>query len=383
MDIEELYKPIILENIQIDGVCGESTRGGENVEIIQSMFISSLHREFDVFAKNILNPFLSYLSQKKINDIYVLIKEDGRAFVYEKFPFGFKVFTKKDVEAGTPVFKRDIFDVESVFFKNKYIDLNPKRNDKIIWIFRCDWNFGLYFNLTKDINESEILYDLGTYYKQVMYLNEYIFIEKSNYFKEMINDGWFPFIEIINNGFENIIKYYEDKQKDQLLVEFLIESFSEKRMKDFTSKWWKNEIFNKKKDIIEAGIESYLLNTKSGYINSIKNLLTELEGIIRISFFKDFNKIPTTKDLKDYISDSGKNRFTLARSLAFPDRFLDYLNEYIFKGFNLGNNDIPESRHSVAHGVATDVVYNREFALKVILTMDNIFYFLNNKTLTR
>jgi len=37
--------------------------------------------------------------------------------------------------------------------------------------------------------------------------------------------------------------------------------------------------------------------------------------------------------------------------------------------------NIPESRHSVAHGVAQDNVYNQEFALKLIVTLDNIYFF--------
>ncbi|MHC5822747.1 MAG: hypothetical protein ACYT04_44660, partial [Nostoc sp.] len=66
-------------------------------------------------------------------------------------------------------------------------------------------------------------------------------------------------------------------------------------------------------------------------------------------------------------------------SLCFPNRFLDYLNNYIFKGFDVQIGQIPESRHSVAHGVAQDDVYCKEFALKLILTLENIYFFLGNR----
>ena len=63
-------------------------------------------------------------------------------------------------------------------------------------------------------------------------------------------------------------------------------------------------------------------------------------------------------------------------SLGFPDRFLDYLNDYIFQSFDIEKGDVPESRHSVAHGVAEDGIYTKEYCVKLILTLDNIYFFL-------
>ena len=87
-------------------------------------------------------------------------------------------------------------------------------------------------------------------------------------------------------------------------------------------------------------------------------------------------------DLKEYITSKGQNKFSSLGSLCFPDKFLNYLSNYIFRGFNVQTGKIPESRHSVAHGVAQDDVYNREFALKLILTLDNIYFFLGNEPWT-
>lgn len=124
-----------------------------------------------------------------------------------------------------------------------------------------------------------------------------------------------------------------------------------------------------------------MTKSKSGFINCIKNLETELEGIIRLSCFSETgNKTLSTKQIKEYIIESGKKNFTTLSSLGFTDEFMDYLNDFIFKGFDL-EKEIPTSRHSIAHGVAETDNYSQVKALQIILTIDQIYYLLGNKNI--
>lgn len=374
--MEDYYKAKIMHNMKYDGISANSALHGEEIKIITKLFITSLDENFNHIANSMLLPFLNYDIGANLNNLLIIIKPNDDAYVYTNFPFGTSVIPKTSLKKYQLVYKKDYTDITGVFFKDDFIDLNPKEDDRIIWLFRIDWLFGLYFNLTKKVDTKNILNELGFCYKRLHYYSEYNFIENADYFNLMISDGWFPFIEIINNGLEFIKNYYKNNKKNYADIQLLINSFNVERINCMINRWWFNDIFKRKKQIITAGINCYLKDTPDEMINCIKNLSTELEGILRIAYFNEFKKDPNTREFKDFITSKGQSKFNHYASISFPNKFLDYLDQYIFKGFNYSAGDISESRHCVAHGIADDSHYNKEFALKIILTLDNIYHFL-------
>jgi hypothetical protein len=380
MRVEGLYEPEIIEDFQLAGFSGKTVDEGEMTSVIQKFFITSLEKDFPLIATNLLSLIVSIDPGASLNSLLVLIKPDNKGYVYYKFPFGCQMVAKRAIEAYRCVFRKDVVDITSVFFRDMVIDLNPEDGDRLIWLFRQNWTFGLFFDLTGNLKSESILEEMGICYRRLAYLSEYLFLEKTSNFSQMVEDGWFPFVNLIGEGIDDIRTYYEEGEKHPSIINKLILSFDEVRLTDIISRWWSNPLFNSKKKILQAGVNSYLANTEEGYINAVKNLSTELEGIIRVSYHDDYGKNPSSiRELKEYITNKGQNKFSSLGSLCFPDRFLDYLSNYIFRGFDVQTGKIPESRHSVAHGVAQDDVYNREFALKLILTLDNIYFFLGKK----
>jgi hypothetical protein len=380
MRVEGLYEPEIIEDFQLTGFSAKTVDAGEMATVVQKVFITSLEKDFSLIATNLLSVIVSIDPGASLNSLLVIIKPDNKGYVYYRFPFGCQMIAKRDLEAHRAVFRKDVVDITSVFFKDMVIDLNPEDGDRLIWLFRQNWTFGLFFDLSGKLKAESVLEEMGTYYRRLAYLSEYLFLEKSSNFTQMVQDGWFPFVALIGEGIDSIRTYYEEGEKHPSIINGLMSSFDKTRLTDITSRWWSNHLFSSKKKILQAGVNSYLANTEEGYINAVKNLSTELEGIIRVSYHKDYGKNPgSIKDLKEYITSKGQNKFSSLGSLCFPDRFLDYLSNYIFKSFDVQTGNIPESRHSVAHGVAQDNVYNQEFALKLILTLDNIYFFLSDK----
>ena len=378
MQVQGIYEPKVIDDFQLIGLAAETILPGEEGKVIQKMFISSLDEHFPLFATQLLSPILGADPGSSLNSLLVLVKPDNKAYIYQMFPFGVTVIPKTSVEPHLAVFKDNLADIVGVFFQDIVINLNPEDGDKIVWLFRENWHFGLFFDLSGKLNSLSVLQEMGFYYRRLTYLNEYLFLEKSSNFKQMIEDGWFPFVAVINDGIEKIQLYYQEDRKYPSILQELIDSFNEEKLLNLTSRWWENPLFASKQRIIQAGINNYLANTEDGYISAVKNLATELEGIIRIAYHQDCGKSPSTKELKEYISNQGKNKFSTLGSLCFPDKFLDYLSDYIFRGFDVQAGYLPESRHSVAHGVAQDDVYNQGFALKLILTLDNIYFFLRS-----
>jgi len=376
---EDIYKPNIIPSIKVDGIAVETIPAGKTGKILQKGFFSSLNDKFPVIADNILKLFSIHNPGTHLNSLFVIIKPDNKTFVYSKYPMAVNVLLKRSVKQYTAVFRRDIADITSVVFKDDLINLTPVDGDKFIWLFRENWTFGLYFDFSGKLQQKALMDELGYYYRYIIYIADYLFLERGNNFDEMVKDGWFPFVALIGDGMDKLRRYYDEGKKYPSTLNELIDSFDKETIEYITSRWWNNSLFKKKESIIKAGINSFLNSTDDGFINAVKNLITELEGIIRISYHLEHSRKPTTKEIKEYIVNKGLEKFSSPGSLCFPGKFLTYLNDYIFRGFDFEAGDFPESRPTVAHGVASDDIYSKEFALKIILTMDNIYFFLGNR----
>lgn len=82
----------------------------------------------------------------------------------------------------------------------------------------------------------------------------------------------------------------------------------------------------------------------------------------------------------EYVSARGKNVFPSSGSLAFPDLFYQYLESFLFRGFDLKDSIVELSRHSVAHGVAAPNEYTRTRALQLILALDQIHHYIMSRS---
>ncbi|MBD2042596.1 hypothetical protein [Microcoleus sp. FACHB-672] len=204
MQVQGVYEPKIINDFQLFGLAAETILPGKEGKVIQKMFTSSLDEDFPLFATQLLSPILGVDPSSSLNSILVIIKPDNKAYVYQKFPFGVTAIPKTPVEPYRAVFKNNLADIVGVFFQDIVIDLNPEDGDRIVWLFRENWNFDLFFDLSGNLNGQLALKEMGCYYRRLAYLSQYLFLEKSSNFKKMIEDGWFPFVAVINDGIEKI-----------------------------------------------------------------------------------------------------------------------------------------------------------------------------------
>jgi hypothetical protein len=66
----------------------------------------------------------------------------------------------------------------------------------------------------------------------------------------------------------------------------------------------------------------------------------------------------------------------LGEPLFFPKEFQRYLAENIYGNFDPVAGGVTASRHGVGHGAAPEETYTQVRALQVILTLDQIFFYL-------
>jgi hypothetical protein len=308
----------------------------------------------------------------------LIVIKNEKAFIYKDFPLAIKCKLKVSKQRGDLIYRNEIIDISEINFSDAVFDLNINNGDKFVWLFRVNWRFGLYFDFTRKLKVDSLYEELGNHYRYLQYLNIYSFIQNNNLFEELIEEGWFPFIQLISEGyFQKLIAYFLEDKKYLFHLNGILRYFNEEKIDKLSDNWWKNEIICNKRKIIEAGISAYFLGTDEGYINSIKTLSTEIEGILRVAYFSDHKKNPSTKNLKDYISSLGAKKFNSVGSLGFPGLFYEYLDRSLFKGFDLKTDAIPISRHSVAHGVAGVEQYTKIKAFQLILVLDQISFFLS------
>jgi len=375
-DADVFYKPEIRQNSLVDGIAAETITKEAGGKIIQKRFMTSLQPNFITIANNLLQLFYINQSKDSINKLLILIRKDNTAKIYSKFPISMLFRAKRDIKKGTHVTNEDVFDIAKLEFRDSIYEINIEKDDKILFLFRIDWKFGLFFDFTKKLDLENLKEELAYYYKRLFYYDLYAFIETEKYFDDLTTDGWFPFIRLIGNNFDKIIVYYKEEKKHNFQINKLINEFTREKIGSFSEYWWKKELFENKKKILEAGINSFLQNNEAGFIACIHTLYPQIEGIMGMDYFKSHGKKPSFQELKRHIKQQGVSKFNTISSLGFPKEFYKYLEKTVFKNFNIATGDLDLSRHTTSHGYANVNDFNKAKALQAILILDQIYFYL-------
>ena len=375
-DIKKSYEPIVKEVKNLCGLSMNSAGEGEHVNVLQKYFFTSYEDNHRRFFDEILGVLLGP-SLKDLNRALIVIREN-KAYIYQNFPMMLKIRPKEDVEAHRAVFENQVLDIVGVKFQDAVFKLDIKDGDKFLWLFRDGWSFGLYFDFSGKMKVDDLWGELGTCYRKIKYYSLYSFLSTENNFDRLLARGWFPFVQLLGNEFDQLrwSLDHDDPKEITIAENSVIESFTQERIDNFTTYWWRNEIFEKKRELLTAGINAYLRADADGIINCIKTLTSEIEGIIRLDYHRTKGRKPNTKELKDYVLSQGQSKFSAPDSRGFPGLFFKYLENVVFRRFDVDNDDVELSRHSVGHGVAAPEKYTKVQALQLILVLDQIHFYL-------
>lgn len=320
-----------------------------------------------------------------IHGFLILVHSDLSADIYiNDFLVATKVRFKrslKNLELGTPIRHSDIADICELSFP----DINIQDSDSVVCCLKVGWKFLLYFDSRgrrgQKVDVASMFTVLGDLYRYLSFQEVYDPLESETHFKGMVDDGWFPFAEILGADYERLAAAYKDgKSAADHESKMLLDKFDESRIKGMVDKWWEKPLFEKKRQSLQAGVDAFLRGTKGDHINCIKNLYSEIEGIMHALYFEDSGGgTRSTQKLIDRLIVVGKRTVDAENSLLFPQYFLEYLTGSIFKEFDLANSagsTTELSRHSASHGVAEVDVYTPARALQALLTLDQIYFYL-------
>lgn len=359
------------------GFVMETVQSGETAKVQTRGSLVSDTPLFYTYIDQISGIFLKNVLVGQIFQFLVLMHENLSADLYlNDLPVNALIMTKRAFQEGEVVTTNDIADIQRMSFET--IDI--KATDKVIYCFKVGWKFGLFFDLHREepLNIQAMEAELGALYRYLSFQYVYDILESKPHFELLLKDGWFPFIEILASEFKDLSEAYKNLPDPRAKVQEIVGKFHKKRIEHIVNKWWNKEIFSDKRAILESGIQSYLDNDGKGFIACIKILLTEIEGIIRLHYFKETGKgndirIP---DLINHIFEKGKIKTGSEASLFFPRDFLHYLKEAIFPQFDLEAGNVALSRHTSSHGVAKAEDYSKIRAVQMILILDQVYFYI-------
>lgn len=376
-------------SIQLDpenkfaGFAAENGASGNVIKVISREYCNSDNPLFHEYIDQISKIFFQQFPPEIMNDFLIVIHKNNVADIYhnENLPISFKMLAKGKVEKKELISNNRIADITELKFSN--IEFSP--TDSLIFCFRRKWNFGLYFDfreyngkeIVDSLNIEELYKTLGTHFKQLLFKSVYSVYENHVLYKNMLSDGWFPFIQLIEDDFLLLSKYYNEKDFFTKEINSFPDRFNEERVMKFVNNWWSCELFNKKRKLLEVGIKAYFNNDSDGFISCIKNLHPEIDGIIQTQYFIDNNKKPPTSPGRNkYIGEKGLKKFESKYSLGFPVDFINYLNEFFYRKFDFETNSFDFSRNTTAHGTLNENAYNKACAIQAILILDQIFFYI-------
>ena len=372
------------------GFSKENFSGPGKVRLVVRQMLTSDDPMFYHYIDQISNTFLRPhgVVANKVCSFLVVLRADSSADVYvNDIPMVFDIRAKRSIKQGEVVTDKDIADIGKVSFPE--ITIQP--TDKVFYCFKVGWRFGLFFdcsfrtglpsgapaNDSHELNIEQMQQDIAVLLRYLSFYHVYKVLKSGVQYEAMLNDGWFPFSELLPGDYKQLSEAYENNFDIIGRTDALVAHFTPDRISRMTAKWWGNSYFSKEKKLIEAGINAYLQNTDDGIIHCIKTITSEIEGILRRRYRADKGTVDKAKapDLIRHIIERGKKSSGSEFSLLLETPLLDYMVRVVFAHFSEDTGNVSLSRHSAGHGAAPAEQYTRARALQFILTLDQIYYF--------
>lgn len=156
-------------DVKIGGFAVTSAEAGQPVFITTKDSVTSESSLFYVYAEqfsNIIFPKTGALNLRDVVNYYlVVIHPDCTADFYaQDFEVVAKIKPNRDIKAGEAVYAKDITDISETTFPK--ININP--DDQIIYLQRSGWRFGLYFNLSRELDMTVVGREIANLQKQLV-----------------------------------------------------------------------------------------------------------------------------------------------------------------------------------------------------------------------
>lgn len=372
-------KPILLPEVLIDGVAAEAVPAGASGKFFVRLAISSGEVGFHTIAEGLGRILVSHASAAgspfsldRSGMIVLLIREDKSAELWvDTAATSLNVIAKRPIKAGQAVFQSDIADIVGMDFPC----LEIRDTDALVVLFRKDWGFGLYFDFNPDkkLDREVASHQLGRLYRVLAYRHLYETMADTAIVEELIERGWFPFVEILGDEFRNLAEHCAAGFAIDEAENALLAAFTDARLNNLLERWRARPHFAAKMPLLEAALKHFKADEP---IASIKIAITEIEGVLRSAYTNASVPKAKIRHLLDFAIESAVSKSGAGDTLLLPEAFARYLDGYTFAQFDpAGGTTHAGSRHAVGHGAADATSFTKARALQVLLTLDQLAFY--------
>lgn len=374
--------PIRITNVQpILGVLAQGAEQGKAVYVLGQLSITSHHAMFRTVASSLAGVIRQWGHQAnlaiditRVSTMLAVLHQDNSVDIWlENLDVCMTCVAKRAMDAGSPVFGNDISDILALTFPD--LDISP--TDRVIFIFRDGWEFGLAYDLQTGRVFDRPAYErqLGRLMRELRYSDVYQVLQDDAAQAELFRSGWFPFAEIISSEFRTLLAEVGDGSRLLRTEERLLKAFDEARLDRMLDRWLNRAPLHARSALLKSGLSAFI---RSDPHACIKILITEIEGVLQDAYREAHEgKTAKLKSLVKFASQLGVKRAGAPQTLLFPESFGSYLTQQTFAAFSPAEgNGSASSRHAVGHGAAQQDSYTMTRALQVILTIDQLAFYM-------
>ena len=190
--------------------------------------------------------------------------------------------------------------------------------------------------------------------------------------KSYLRRNGFPFVGLRNETINALLNHVRsgwdpDEKLDDIISEI------KQRIPQMLDSWRNHSSFLPHIEILEHAVERF---QNDDSVSCTGLLFPRIEGILRTHRASLGIQGPLSPE--NLTESAVAAKIENDKSLLLPHRFARYLRDVYFANFNPDDQDIDISRHSVGHGVATASKFDQKSAVIGILTIHQLFYFLEN-----
>jgi hypothetical protein len=352
-------------------------RKGETCEIVVCEFTSS--EDGDHFVNrleglptallNLLPPGNQVLCSM-VDHLLAIIRRDQTATLFvNELAIKMGVRAKGSIQQGQTVLVDDIADIETL----EVVGIEIPQDAGLVFLWSHGWRKGLFYDLEPLRGEP------GTsrrYNLKRMLAQQHSYLMFQDLFKiseqewdGLISKGWFPFVSMNRSTIKDMI--------GTLRAGFDLDEFTERFAGEFNlvlpekvKARRTNAFFSEHLKVFEAAAERHL---SEDFISSTSILYPRLEGLMRTYHLSLNNAVyPKSDNLVRTLGESVQ-QIKHAYSLFLPRKFLRYLKEFYFAGFD-ARDPKGFSRDTVAHGVAPVSEFSMKYSLIGFLILDQLFF---------
>ncbi len=296
----------------------------------------------------------------------------------------------KSMKTGDKVYLHQVKEIKSV----KLPELNGKPIAFIYLYYRgmaskTEAKYNIVFDFTSNMQSSELLENnninitllkaLKESYKLIIEENTLLFYDKHH---DMLNNnGLWAIPALIPYPLSAIVEKLRSNDSEGART-IIIEHCDRNFLEDLVNKWWKNEVFEQRKNIINDAFSAH----KCGKYNlSIYALSPQIEGIITDWEHTQVpqEKIPKgikskTKKFRDLVIENPPSTFTQRRIIESTISFMT--GKPVLGSFENWLKEIDPAfpnRHAISHGKYEESTFNEENSIKLFLLLDTIYYMIN------